>query len=296
MLGTECEPKNLQAQIVDACAAGNMIGLAMYGVLDTAGLWHDARFTVCHNNVLQTPRRVCRTHVAYLLTLTPQGRLSPKHREADIEFYRWLLGPESPYRSITKDFNPDPEFALDYGIVIGDLGTAPVNLIYHFMIATRFVYEYNLGAIWWSFVKDGLHPAMAFMATYTPEMGGKLATHCAFPGKVTSTWLRNFGNGTPARIDGPYLTHDRHSGADSTWGELVGYDQATFTPGRSCWDEWGKDWPEALFQKSYTYAPSASWRPQPPGPRKPIATHLMPLDRASGITILLAEQEKLFGR
>ena len=268
----------------------------MYGVLDTAGMWHDARYTACHSSVLYTPRNVCRAHVAYLLTLTPQYRLIPENREADIEFYRWLLGAESPYRSITKDFNPDPEFALDYGIAIGDLDTAPINLIYHFMIATRFVYEYHLGAIWWSFVKAGLHPAMAFMATYTPEMGGESATHCAFPGKVTSEWLRNFGNGTPARIDGPYLTDSMHSGADSTWGQLVGYDPASYTPGKTCWDEWGKDYPGELFQKSYTYPPSNSWKPQPPGPRKPIATHLMPLDRASGLTVLLAEQEKLFGR
>ena len=295
MLGTECEPKNLQAQIVDACLAENMEGLAMYGALDTAGLWHDARYTACHSSVLQTPRKVCRKHVAYLLTLTPQFRLIVENREADIEFYRWLLGPDSPYRSITKDFNPDPEFALDYGIVIGDLDSAPVNLIYHFMIATRFVYEYNLGAIWWSFVKDGLHPAMAFMASYTPAIGGRSHSHSAFPGAVTSQWLKNFGNATPARIDGPYLTHNFHFGADNTWGDLVSCDRVTYAPGETCWDEWSKDHPEALFQKSYSYTPSFARNP-PPGPRKPIATRLLPLDREAGLTILLAEQEKLFGR
>jgi hypothetical protein len=245
---------------------------------------------------LQTPHRVCRKHVAYLLTLTPQSRLSPEHREADIEFYRWLLGPDSPYRSITKDFNPDPEFALDYGIVIGDLDSAPVNLIYHFMIATRFVYEYNLGARWWSFVKDGLHPALAFMASYTPAMGGHSFSHSAFPGAVTSQWLKNFGNATPSRIDGPYLTHNYHCGADSTWGDLVGCDRVTYVPGETCWDEWGNNHPEALFQKSHSYAPSLAWNKPPPGSRKPIATRLLPLDRESGLTILLAEQEKLFGR
>jgi hypothetical protein len=296
MLGTECEVKTLQAQIVDASLAENMEGLAMYGVLDTAGVWHDARYTACHSDVLRTPREVCRKHVAYLLTLTPQARLIVENREADIEFYRWLLGPNSPYRSITKDFNPDPEFALDYGIVIGDLDTAPTNLIYHFMIATRFVYEYNLGPIWWSFVKDGLHPAMAFMASYTPAMGGHSFNHSAFPGAVTTQWLKNFGNATPVRLEEPYLTCDYHAGADSTWGDLVRRDLATYTSGETCWDEWGKDWPEALFQKSYIYEPKLAWREPPPGPQKPIATRLLPLDRASGLTILLTEQEKLFGR
>jgi hypothetical protein len=164
------------------------------------------------------------------------------------------------------------------------------------MIATRFVYEYNLGLIWWSFVKDGLHPAMAFMATYTPEMGGKPASHCAFPGKVTSKWLQNFGNGTPVRLDGPYRTDTMHSGADNTWGELVLPDRVTFVNGKSCWDEWGKDWPKDLFQETHSYTPNWRWGVPPPGPRKPIATHLLPRDRASGVTILLAEQEKLFVR
>jgi len=296
MLGIECEPETLQDRIIKACQSDNREGLAMYGVLDTAGVWHDARYTACHSNILYTPRRVCRKHVDYLLTLTPQSRLAYSHREADIEFYRWLLGPNSPYHSITKDFNPDPEFALDYGIVIGDLDTAPVNLIYHFMIATRFVYEYNLGATWWSFVKDGLHPAMAFLASYTQEMGGRSSSHSAFPGVVTSQWLKNFGNATPARLDGPYRDHNHHGGADSTWGELVGVDRVTFVQGETCWDEWGRNHPEALFKKSYSYAPSRSWAEPPPGPRKPIATRLLPLDRASGLTILLAEQEKLFGR
>jgi hypothetical protein len=296
MLGIEFEPERLQDRIVEACLSENMEGLAMYGVLDTAGVWHDARYTACHSQVLKRPREVCREHVAYLLTLTPQCRLSPENREADIEFYRWLLGPGSPYRSITKDFNPDPEFALDHGIAIGDLGSAPVNLIYHFMIATRFVYESNLGARWWSFVKDGLHPALAFMASYTPAMGGYSSSHSAFPGSVSTQWLKNFGNATPARIDGPYLTNNYHCGADSTWGDLVGYDRVTFVPGETCWDEWGRDHPEALFQKSYIYSRSFTFLNKKPGPHKPIATRLLPRDRASGLTILLAEQEKLFGR
>lgn len=292
------EVPSLRDQIMKACLEdGRGTSLAIYGTLDIRGTWAQIRNTACHAGLL-SDAYVCKKHAAYLLGMTPQARLKKGHREADIAYYAWLLGPESPYRSVVKDFNPDPEFALDYGIVVGDLDTAPVNVLYHFFIASRLIYENHLGPIWHGFVKEGLHPVMAFLATYTVAMSGYGPSHCAFPlGGVKEQWLVNFANAAPVRLDGPWRKTHRHDGADNTWGSLPEMCRRTYTPGPDCWCEWEKNHDAELWAKKpvYDYDPRFGFGADPVGPRTPSRYQVTPKDRASGIQILLAEQERLLG-
>ena len=84
-------------------------------------------------------------------------------RPAARAFFDWMFGPESPWRSITKDFNTDTDWCLKHGVIVGDLDTAPANLVYNFFICTRFPGEYASTCDWWySLVQAGVAPWYAF--------------------------------------------------------------------------------------------------------------------------------------
>lgn len=92
-----------------------------------------------------------------------QQETADNGRPAARAFFDWMFGPESPWRSITKDFNADTDWCLKHGVVVGDLDTAPANLVYNFFICTRFPGEYAKTCDWWySLVQAGVAPWYAF--------------------------------------------------------------------------------------------------------------------------------------
>lgn len=94
-------------------------------------------------------------------------------RPAARAFFDWMFGPESPWRSITKDFNSDTDWCLKHGVIVGDLDTAPANLVYNFFICTRFPGEYALTCDWWyKLVQAGVKPWYAFyLCAFTNPVG-----------------------------------------------------------------------------------------------------------------------------
>lgn len=291
--------KSLQELLLDAKAQphGGPNQVSIYGPIDTDGTWHWTKYSICHATLLRTVASVCRDHTAYMASLTPQGRLIEANREADEAFFAWLLGPESPYRLVTKEFNPDPKFARDVGVAIGDLDTAPVNVLYGFFVASRFFSERpERSPAWFTYVKQGLHPALAWLATMTIEMEPDVYPgHSVWPMLgVSEEWLLNFANGTPARLDGPYVTTREHSGVDRTWGTLINYD-AFGVPTPTCWDTWqasGRHSDQLFASRSYVQRPHGRW--SAPGPDDKTVLRYKPRNREAGIEILLAEQGRLF--
>ena len=94
-------------------------------------------------------------------------------RPAARAFFDWMFGPESPWRSITKDFNTDTDWCLKHGVIVGDLDTAPANLVYNFFICTRFPGEYASTCDWWySLVQAGISPWYAFYLCAFNRAGG----------------------------------------------------------------------------------------------------------------------------
>lgn len=93
----------------------------------------------------------------------PQYAEADNGRPAARAFFDWMFGPESPWRSITKDFNTDTDWCLKHGVIVGDVDKAPANLVYNFFICTRFPGEYALTCDWWyKLVQAGVTPWYAF--------------------------------------------------------------------------------------------------------------------------------------
>lgn len=91
-------------------------------------------------------------------------------RPAARAFFDWMFGPESPWRSITKDFNADTDWCIEHGVIVGDLDKAPPNLVYNFFICTRFPGEYASTCDWWySLVQAGVKPWYAFYLCAYPR-------------------------------------------------------------------------------------------------------------------------------
>ena len=84
-------------------------------------------------------------------------------RPAARAFFAWMFGPESPWRSITRDLNADIDWCLKHGVIVDKLDKVPANLVYNFFICTRFPGEYAPDCDWWySLVEAGVEPWYAF--------------------------------------------------------------------------------------------------------------------------------------
>lgn len=117
-------------------------------------------------------------------------------------FFAWMFGPESPWRSITKDFNADIDWAIKRGVVVGGVNKMPPNLAYNFFIVTRFPGEFQPTCDWWySLVERGVAPWYAFYLCHiaSPERLAYTGAH----GGLNFPDPRNLRDATPGRLHEP---------------------------------------------------------------------------------------------
>lgn len=221
----------------------------------------------------------------YILSVT-QDKMHNPDRGAGIAYLAWLCGPIGPHRLITKDFNPDPEFAFDNGVILGDLGTAPKNLLQHFFVATRLATEQK-GAVerWKRLVDAGVHPALAFIGVYEQGSGGFNNSHSAMPGAFTDEWVINWANGTPVNLDKVWTEPGGRSiSTDAAFGtipRIISYDPPTYYE-TTYWNSVADRYPELVSNR----IANSPWG-------ESIDLGSRPSSEEDLITILKAEQERL---
>lgn len=227
----------IKARIEAACAlqVGPRDGVCWHGAMMPDGTALQTGHTACHAALgLKVSRMLAPcgtgyidsiniTDAEFLFSITQNGRNNEAGHKLGVEWFRYILGPNSPWRVVTKDFNPDPQYAYDTAIIIGDLDTAPFNVLYHFMIATRFAWEYPNALNNWGKYRDmGLCDLFAWLMVYHPLGGQQPFGHCAMPNRPSRKWVENVMEGTPARLDAPWRVNGNHNGANSTFGDEVG--------------------------------------------------------------------------
>lgn len=145
-----------------------------------------------------------------------QAQTADNSRPAARAFFEWICGPESPWRSITKDFNRDIDFVIEHGFVIGDIDTAPPNLLYNFLIVSRFATEWaKYCDVWYKRVQAGVAPWYALYLSTLGHVDNKYyGGHAAFTARVSPLWLSKGPN--PKKLASPG-TPIHYSGADIIW-------------------------------------------------------------------------------
>jgi len=137
-------------------------------------------------------------------------------RPAARAFFEWICGPESPWRSITKDFNSDIDFVIEHGFVIGDIDTAPPNLLYNFLIVSRFATEWaKYCDVWYQRVQAGVAPWYAlYLSTRGHNDDRYYGGHAALTARVSPLLLLKGPD--PKKLDKPGVMIG-YSGADIIW-------------------------------------------------------------------------------
>lgn len=244
---------------------------AKYGCILNGTDYVDYRETACHRVIVHGHNSVLEAgqaeQITHLCTHTQNARGKSSPEKEGIEFYTWLLGPDSPYRALGVDINDDPEFAWKYGIAIDPHGKS-ARLLHHFFVATRAATEVGATKGWSTWRAKGLHPVMALIPAYDYSFGGVSNSHSFWPRSVdlTEDWLKNFAAGTPKRLR-DYWKPDRVSGPqypiNPIWGDLHAYDYDSgpveIAPGyergyprlESFWDELARLFPDCFKMRDH---------------------------------------------
>lgn len=214
----------------------------IYGIVGAAGQIYNRSNTACHASIFET-RDGGGAASEYRVAFSRLGGIGMpanifKGTPAQMAYLGWILGPDSPWRSLVKDDNNDLDFAAQHGVIVADLDSVPANAVYNFFICTRFPTEYVKVCEWWhSLVQRGVTPALAFAATahggprvYTGGHGGlndrvnPKALHTGEPCGVLAQPITKGGRWTPASaiwdMAGDWTPAKSQSIQDKGWGPI----------------------------------------------------------------------------
>ncbi len=134
--------------------------------------------------------------------------LVDEHPEMERTFLEWLMF-HSPFKKgLLSDTVAN---ALDYRILLGN-PDAPSNLMGGALMSTRIFNEHPASLhMWWEFVKNGLHPSIAFPFAHRLYIQEGLVrehipshTGCFNGGMVNKSYLLNFLQEKPSELGVPY--------------------------------------------------------------------------------------------
>lgn len=189
--------------------------VAQYGFV-TGGVLTDVyENAVCHSNFSSENDTQRRADVFYNVT---QHREEPG-TEAAYAFYAWLFGPWSPYQAILGSYVNDPQDVVDSGYILTDFGDAPANLLYNLVIASRFPTE-QIDHLenWWVRVQAGIHPGLAYWASYTFGRRNPNENHQSFDWlRVDDDYVRRLCRGDPTQLSGKYSSKGLCTPCNSVW-------------------------------------------------------------------------------
>lgn len=164
--------------------------------------------------------------------------------EGEEEYYRWILGPDSPWHSAMKlGMSGTPKeffsesFWLKNGLIFDRL-SIPANLLHNFLCATRVPKEHTpVFRRWKSFVKKGLSPDMALIgltifggglyidgqpndSVRTPLIHAR-GDWALDSGAYTERYVRNFLSHTPIekRMIHPYSKSHQYTPSNAIWAD-----------------------------------------------------------------------------
>lgn len=188
--------------------------LADYGSIQDNGVFHTPRYDACHAGFsLEWKYKWSATCHKYL-----ERAALENHRDLGIDWMTWFVGPTSPWRDVADRLAiRDPVWCWDYGLVLGPTDDLPGNLVYGFMIASRFLTEKPEYVENWTALRaEGVHPTLAYWLSHvacekqTVHKGHK-AVHV---GGVDERYVMNLISGSQIV---PTASSAR-SGVDDLWG------------------------------------------------------------------------------
>ena len=226
----------------------------------------------CHSGFNEDDHRA---KVLYNLTQT-QAKEASKNEEAIYAFYAWLFGPWTPYKFVLDGYQNTIEDVMRYGYILTAHQKAPMNLVYNFLIAMRFPTEHGYAMDqWWSWVQAGVHPGLAYWATYTAGIRNPNSNHQSFDWMNTpDEYIVNLCNGIIAH------PRDTPRPCNMVWG-----DTHVANGTHKSWSERYKD---MCTGKTIVGGGDYNWETRTYGDRT-----VYTLDDKNILPILLKEQERL---
>lgn len=195
--------------------------LADYGDIYANGEFNPLRYSACHAGwVLSWDYKwsaICHSYIKKTRQLS--ATLEPVYRDLGIDWMTWFIGPESPWRDVAERLViKDPEWCWDYGLVLGPTKGLPGNLVYGFVIASRFMTEKRKYVENWKALREaGVHPSLAYWMSHVSCIGQIFCGgHKAVSvGNIDEEYVSNFIQGIRVNPSSPKSRLD----VDDLWGK-----------------------------------------------------------------------------
>lgn len=143
------------------------------------------------------------------------------YRSLGIDWMTWFIGPTSPWRDVAERLIiRDPEWCWDYGLVLGPTDDLPGNLVYGFMIASRFLTEKPEYVENWAALRaEGVHPALAYWLSHVAhaKQHVRMGHRAVHVGSINETYVTNLISGVQVSPSDPYC----RNGVDNLWGDSI---------------------------------------------------------------------------
>ena len=196
----------------------NPRALADYGNICDNGDFYTPRFDACHAGFALDWKykwsATCREYISKRLRKATQGN----YRDLGIDWMTWFIGPTSPWRDVAERMVVrDPEWCWDYGLVLGPTDDLPGNLVYGFMIASRFLTEKPDYVMNWAALRaEGVHPTLAYWLSHVACADQRLQSghRAVHVGGVGETYVTNLISGVQVSPSDP----SNRRGVDDLWG------------------------------------------------------------------------------